>query len=99
MMEAMGLPRSQRWKGYQMQHVIPSEVRSHPVLRKIGMDLDNASNGMFLPTPKGKSISPLSRHDGYHSIYNKIAKRQLDRMDLSTSVSELEMEVLSCSRS
>ena len=61
MMEAMGLPRSQKWTGYQAQHVIPSELRSHPVLQKIGMDLDNASNGMFLPTPD-KALSPLSRH-------------------------------------
>jgi RHS repeat-associated protein len=45
--EAMGRARSAKWTGYQAQHLIASESRSHPVLRKVGIDLDDASNGIF----------------------------------------------------
>jgi hypothetical protein len=92
MMEEMGLPHSQTWPGYQAQHVLPSELSTHPVLQKIGMDLDHASNGMFLPTPD-KALSPLARHRGYHSVYNEVVERKLSRMDISKSIPELEQEV------
>jgi len=67
-------------------------MSSHPVLKKIGMNLDHASNGMFLPTPD-KAISPLSRHRGYHSVYSEFVERQLNRMDVTKSVAELECDV------
>ena len=93
-MEAMGLPRSQRWTGYQAQHIIPSEMASHPVLRRIGMNLDDASNGIFLRIPDD-GISAMSRHRGYHSTYNEVVERALSRMDLNRSVAELQQEVFS----
>ncbi|MBA4020314.1 MAG: hypothetical protein C0483_24395 [Pirellula sp.] len=92
MMEEMGLPKSQKWTGYQAQHVIPSELSTHPVLQQIGIDLDHASNGMFLPTPD-KAMSSLARHRGYHKVYNEVVRRQLSRMDVTKSVSVLEQEV------
>lgn len=50
MMEKMGLKRSTKWSGYQAQHVIPSEMANHPVIKKIGMNFDDASNGIFKNT-------------------------------------------------
>src|SRR5215471_10599522 len=91
-MQAMGVSRSQTWIGYQAQHIIPSELSRHPVLLRIGMELDHASNGMFLPTPE-RAISPLSRHQGYHSVYNQVVERQLNRMDVTRSIADLEREV------
>ncbi|MGW6665810.1 MULTISPECIES: AHH domain-containing protein [Peribacillus] len=41
----------QKERPYQAQHIIPKEFRSHPVLIKIGMDMDDASNGFFLRVP------------------------------------------------
>ena len=73
MMESMGLPRNTKWTGYQAQHVIPAELADHPVLQMIGMDLDDASNGLFLRTP-ADDISTMSRHRGYHSTYGKLLK-------------------------
>lgn len=29
--------------GYQAQHIIPKEFKNHPILKKIGIDLDDAS--------------------------------------------------------
>ena len=51
MMESMGLPRGTNWTGHQAQHIIPVEMADHPVLQRNGMDLDDASNGLFLRTP------------------------------------------------
>lgn len=46
------------------------------------MDFDNASNGIFLRIPD-YDISPMSRHRGYHSVYNEVVERALNRMDIS----------------
>ena len=92
MMESMGLPRGTNWKGHQAQHIIPAEMANHPVLQRIGMDLDDASNGLFLRTP-ADDISAMSRHRGYHSTYNEFVKTQLDAMDISQSVDVLQKQV------
>ena len=92
MMESMGLPRGTNWTGHQAQHIIPAEMANHPVLQRIGMDLDDASNGLFLRTP-ADDISAMSRHRGYHSTYNEFVKTQLDAMDISQSVDVLQKQV------
>lgn len=92
MMESMDFPRGTSWSGYQAQHIIPAEMADHPVLQKIGMDLDDASNGLFLRTP-ADDISAMSRHRGYHSTYNDFVRTQLDGMDISQSVDALQKPV------
>lgn len=92
MMESMGLPRGTNWKGHQAQHIIPAEMAEHPILKRIGMDLDDASNGLFLRTP-ADDISAMSRHRGYHSTYNEFVKKQLDAMDINQSVKVLQNQV------
>ena len=92
MMESMGLPRGTNGTGHQAQHIIPVEMANHPVLQRIGMDLDDASNGLFLRTP-ADDISAMSRHRGYHSTYNEFVKTQLDAMDISQSVDVLQKQV------
>ena len=92
MMESMGLPRGTNWTGHQAQHIIPAEMANHPVLQKIGMNLDDASNGLFLRTPTD-DISTMSRHRGYHSTYNEFVKTQLDAMDINQSVEVLQNQV------
>lgn len=93
MMESMELPRNTKWSGYQAQHVIPAEMADHPVIKKIGMDLDDASNGLFLRTP-ADDISTMSRHRGYHSTYNEFVKTQLDAIDITQSTNILQQQVL-----
>ena len=92
MMESMGLPRGTNWTGHQAQHIIPVEMADHPVLQRNGMDLDDASNGLFLRTP-ADDISAMSRHRGYHSTYNEFVKTQLNAMDISQSVDVLQKQV------
>ena len=92
MMESMGLPRETNWTGHQAQHIIPAEMANHPVLQRMGMDLDDASNGLFLRTP-ADDISAMSRHRGYHSTYNEFVRTQLDGMDINQSVDVLQKQV------
>lgn len=97
MMQAMGLSRRTKWKGYQAQHIIPVELRDHPALRKIGFDLDDASNGIFLRTPE-RSVSATSRHFGYHAPYNKFVKKKLDEIDANSSTTTIQTMVKSLQR-
>ena len=91
--EDMGLPRTTSRTPYQAMHIIPKELRSHPVLKKIGMDLDDASNGLFLRNRKSGGVSPMSRHEGFHKIYNRFMESKLDNLDINLSTSELERQV------
>ena len=92
MLEDMGVPQNTKWTTYQAQHVIPAEMSDHPVLQKIGMDMDDASNGLFLRTP-AEDISTMSRHRGYHSIYNEFVRSQLDKIDVSQNIDILQKNV------
>ena len=87
----MGIKHSAKWKGYQAQHIISSEMASHPVIQKMGMNLDDASNGKFLRIPDD-TISPMYRHRGYHSI-NDFVKSKLDKIDINLSPEDLQIEV------
>ncbi|PLR66493.1 T7SS effector LXG polymorphic toxin [Bacillus sp. UMB0893] len=92
LMESMGFPRSLNWKGYQAQHIIPKNLYNHPIIKKIGMEMDHSSNGIFLPIPH-EEVSALSRHRGFHSVYNNVVKDQLDKLDLNQNVEVLEKQV------
>lgn len=92
MLEDMGLKRSTKWSGYQAQHIIPSEMAKNPVIKKIGMNFDDLSNGIFLRVPDS-DISTMSRHRGYHSVYNEVVERELNKMDINQSVDSLQKQV------
>lgn len=91
-MESMGLKRSTKWTGNQAQHIIPADMADNPILQKIGMNLDDATNGILLRTPDA-DLSAMSRHRGYHSVYNDVVERQLNNMDINQSVDVLEKQV------
>ena len=82
--------------GHQAQHIIPIEWANHPVIQKIGMDMNHPQNGIPLPEP-GDTVHALSTHKGYHKIYNDVVKEQLDdidkRLGSEASVDEVEKEV------
>ncbi|MBV7276078.1 AHH domain-containing protein, partial [Clostridium sp. PL3] len=91
-MESMGLKRSTKWTGNQAQHIIPAEMADNPVIQKIGMDLDNASNGILLRTPDAE-LSAMSRHRAYHSVYNDVVRNELNKLDINQSVDVLQKQV------
>ncbi|MED1408085.1 AHH domain-containing protein [Bacillus paramycoides] len=92
MMTEMGLKRSTKWSGYQAQHIIPSEMANNPVIKKIGMNFDDSSNGIFLRVPDD-NISTMARHRGYHSVYNEVVARALNKMDINQSIDSLQKQV------
>jgi hypothetical protein len=53
------------------------------------MNLDDSSNGIFLRVPD-KDVSTMSRHRGYHSIYNEVVSRALNKMDINQSIDNLQ---------
>nr|WP_248278464.1 AHH domain-containing protein [Bacillus sp. DNRA2] len=85
----MGLPITTKRTPYQAQHIIPKEFRSHPVLQKIGMEMDDASNGFFQRVPDA-DISATSRHKGYHSVYSNFVRKKLDEIDINQNISMIE---------
>ena len=91
MLKAMGVS-NHKWSGYQAQHIIPVEMKNHPVLKRIGMDLDDANNGIFLRIP-GKDVSMMSRHRGYHAAYSKFVRQELDKISLSSDVQTIQRQV------
>ncbi|MBK8597601.1 MAG: AHH domain-containing protein [Holophagales bacterium] len=93
LLSEMGLPPNTPWSPYQAHHLVMGELRAHPVLQAIGMDLDVAANGRFLRIPDELSISPLSRHRGYHALYSQFVRNQLDALSLQAPVRKLERHV------
>lgn len=92
MMQSMGLSRRTKWTGYQTQHIIPVALRTHPVLKKMGFDLDDISNGIFLREPT-TAVSTISRHRGFHSTYNNFVKKKLDEININSSIHSLQNDV------
>ena len=74
-------------RGWAAHHVIPIEVySSHRVFKKLkDFDIDQASNGIALPTKKGISISKLPLHRGSHPSYSQAVSRALDKIPENTS--------------
>lgn len=93
-MSYMGVSRNLKWglSGYQAHHIIPADFATHPVIQKIGMNIDDASNGVFLRTPN-EGINAKTVHHGYHKEYNEAIKEYLDGLDISESVESLESKV------
>ena len=92
LLREMGVTTSQKWSGYQAHHIIPTQLAEHPVIKKMGIELDDPSNGMFLRIP-GENVSARSRHRGYHSAYTKFVKQELDKINVNSSVHSLQIQV------
>ena len=91
--ESMGINTNTKRTPYQAMHIIPKEFKNHPIIKKIGMNFDDASNGIFLKNRKVGGISPMSRHEGNHKAFNDFIESKLDCMDINKTVSELENEL------
>ena len=91
-----------RIPGYQQHHIIPCRrkkqadgsfiIDEHPILKKIGMNLDDESNGIFLPT-SNKVVRGKTVHKGRHNIYNQAVFNYLDTLDVNEDADVLERKV------
>jgi hypothetical protein len=74
-------------------HLIPSELKDHPVLNKVGMDLDEAPNGIALPTKPG--VDPnLPLHTGSHRSYTAAVAAELDSIPTNLTVAETRARII-----
>ena len=78
--------------GYEAHHIIPVQLKNHRTLKKIGMDMDEAKNGISLPQYPG--LDPkLPLHRGSHPDYTFAVKRFLDDIPVNLSVTETQRKV------
>lgn len=92
-LHSMNVPARIKRGNYQAQHIIPVNVaKTHPIIKKIGMEIDHANNGIFLRIPDNSS-SVNSRHQGYHSTYNNFVRSQLDKIDINRPVKQIMRDV------
>ncbi|MEY3197439.1 MAG: hypothetical protein RLZZ59_810, partial [Pseudomonadota bacterium] len=63
----------------QRHHIVPQELKKHPLLKRAGVDIDDSMNLMRLPTTKGSGMTTTSRsvHQGRHvgSVARSIEKK------------------------
>ena len=73
-------------KGYQRQHIIPHSLKDHEVFKKSGMNINSATNLMYMPVCQGIDPNPdLGLHRGWtqeHAEYNRIVRGKLDAIQL-----------------
>jgi hypothetical protein len=65
--------------GHQAHHIIPSARSNHPILRKIGMALDDATNGIFLRT---------ATHQGPHTAYSNAIEASLNQIPSNLTIQQ-----------
>jgi RHS repeat-associated protein len=69
-------------QAYQRQHLIPYSLRNHPLFAQSGMNINGASNMMYLPMWKGVDPNPLKGlHRNFpteHRIYNEMVGNMMD---------------------
>ena len=73
--KALGL---EAFTGWQANHIVPWQQREHPLITRLGMDVNNPQNGIALPVDRAGN---LSIHDGSHSHYSEQIKVVLDRIE------------------
>ncbi|WP_147105077.1 RHS repeat-associated core domain-containing protein [Tateyamaria sp. syn59] len=80
--------------GFERHHIIPFHLRTRPLLRSVGFDIDSQLNLMYLPrtcasVSGGGALAPrtAAQHRGFngHSAYNAYMDAQLRQLDQRTS--------------
>lgn len=74
-------PKNAKSGDYAAHHIIPTQLSNHPVLIRIGMDMNNATNGIALPTKPGLHPT-LPLHRGSHPSYTNDVRQELDKISL-----------------
>jgi len=81
-----------RVKDWAAHHIVPVELKNHPALKKIGMDMDEVSNGIALPIKPG--LDPkLPLHRGSHPAYTAAVARELDAIPPNLTIEETSRAV------
>lgn len=81
-------------QGWQAHHIIPYELRDHPVIdfvrRKFGWDMNSTTNGIHLPTSREiPGAGNKTIHFGSHPRYNEMIGGRLDGLNYQWSIGQL----------
>lgn len=81
--DAKKLTEYQGIKESEAHHLIPKskQFKEHPVLKEIGMNLDDASNGILLPKYNPDGLNSRTIHRGWHTTYSKVVLDRLDKLN------------------
>lgn len=90
--DVLGLERMPTWmptkQGYQRQHIIPYSLKGHEVFAKSHMNINSASNMMYMPVCEGiDKNDKLGLHRGWtkeHAEYNRRVERKLDAIQMKS---------------
>lgn len=73
-------------QAYQRQHIIPYSLKGHDVFVNAGMNINSASNMMYMPVCEGiDKNEKLGLHRGWtneHAEYNRKVIRKLDAIQM-----------------
>ncbi len=68
--------------GHQIHHLIPQKVAEHPMLQRLGIDVNDPQNLRPLPCP-GTPCGAAHLHSGQHPNYSKAVTQMLDGIEAS----------------
>ena len=68
--------------GAQEHHIIPKQIKSHPIITESGFDIESPRNKMMLPTGKAGTYNDedATIHRGSHPKYTKDVEAELNAM-------------------
>jgi hypothetical protein len=73
-------------------HIVPWTLRSHHLVRRLGMNLNHSNNGVDLPSGAG-GPNEASAHFGFHPEYTRAYRYFLHRLDWAP-ITESQKKVL-----
>ena len=69
---------------YQAHHIIPYQLRNHPLVdemtRRFNFNINGRGNGVWLPTQEALSASAEAMHFGSHAQYTEWVWSELDQL-------------------
>nr|WP_243883677.1 RHS repeat-associated core domain-containing protein [Shewanella algae] len=99
--DPLGLERFPSWmstkQGYERHHIISYEHRAHPFFNRSDLNINGATNMVYLPVADGIHPTKMTHHhfqlDGKpHAEYNAYIKERLDRLEESARVEGWDKE-------
>jgi hypothetical protein len=78
---------------YQAHHIIPHELRDHPLVsemrRRFNFNMNGKGNGVWLPSQEGLAAGAEAMHFGSHARYTQWVESSLDQLAARSAHGEI----------
>ena len=78
---------------YQAHHIIPYELRNHPLVDEMrrlhGFNINGRGNGVWLPAEEALSAGMETLHRGPHAQYTQWVSSELDQLAARRAAGEI----------